>query len=313
MLIFLLTFLIALFVTILLTPMVRILAPRIGAIDKPTARKVHHGLVPRTGGIAIYFGFLAALLFGFFFLNHLNIRPIIGILLGGTVIMMVGLLDDMRGLGAWTKLFWQVVGAALAVYFGVEINFINNPLNGLVPLGFVAIPLTILWIVGMTNAINLIDGLDGLAAGVTAIAAATLFFVALRTHQIGAALIMLSLSGASLGFLRYNFFPASIFLGDAGSYFLGFILASAAIIGVFKTTLVVALVIPILILGVPIFDTVFAITRRLREKKNLFSADDRHIHHLLLRAGLSQREAVMAIYIACFLLSASALIMALQK
>ncbi len=313
MLIFLLTFLIALIVTMLLTPVVRKLAPRIGAIDQPSARKVHQGLIARTGGMAIYLGFLAALLLGLFFLNHLNIRPLFGILAGGTVILLVGLLDDIRGLNAWTKLFWQAVGAGVAVYFGVEISFVTNPLSGLLPLGVVAVPLTILWLVGMTNALNLIDGLDGLAAGVTAISAATLFFVALRTHQLGAALVMLSLSGAALGFLRYNFFPASIFLGDAGSYFLGFVLAAAAVIGVFKTTLVVALIIPLLILGVPIFDTLFAITRRLREKKSLFSADNRHIHHLLLRAGLSQREAVMAIYIACFLLSATALIMALQR
>jgi UDP-GlcNAc:undecaprenyl-phosphate GlcNAc-1-phosphate transferase len=148
---------------------------------------------------------------------------------------------------------------------------------------------------------------------VTAISAATLFFVALRTHQLGAALILLAIAGAALGFLRYNFFPASIFLGDSGSYFLGFVLAAASVIGVFKTTLVVALVIPLLILGVPIFDTAFAVLRRLREKKDLFAPDNQHIHHLLLRAGLNQREAVMAIYIVCFLLSTTALVMALQR
>jgi UDP-GlcNAc:undecaprenyl-phosphate GlcNAc-1-phosphate transferase len=190
---------------------------------------------------------------------------------------------------------------------------VTNPFNGLWPLGFVAVPITLFWLVGMTNAMNLIDGLDGLATGVTSISAITLFIVALRTHQLGAALVMLALAGAALGFLRYNFNPASIFLGDAGSYFLGFVLAAASIIGVFKTTLVVALIIPILILGVPIFDTAFAILRRLKEKKNLFVADDQHIHHLLLRAGLTHREAVMSIYIACLLLSIIALLMALQK
>ena len=317
MLTFLLTFLIALVLTILLTPMVRSFAPEIGAIDKPAERKVHTINIPRTGGLAIYFGFLAAVLFGLLWGGASGTifqpRPILGVLLGGTIVMLVGLVDDIRGMRALTKLLWQVVGAGVAIYFGVEISFISNPFNGLFPLGFIAIPLTVLWLVGMTNAINLIDGLDGLAAGVTAISASTLFIVALRTHQLGAALIMLAIAGAALGFLRYNFFPASVFLGDAGSYFLGFVLAAAAIIGVFKTTLVVALVIPLLILGVPIFDTTFAIFRRISEKKSPLAADNKHIHHWLLRAGFSQREAVFAIYIACFLLSFCALIMALQK
>jgi len=317
MMLFLLTFLIAVFLTILFTPMVRSIASSIGAVDKPSERKIHNKVTPRLGGIAVYGGFFAAVAFAFFYSGWfgpvVQSRPLIGILLGGSVMVIIGILDDIRGLSPWTKLLWQTAGAGIAIYFGVEISFVTNPFNGLLPLGLVAVPLTLIWLVGMTNAINLIDGLDGLAAGVTAISAATLFFVALRTHQIGAAIIILALSGSALGFLRYNFYPASIFLGDAGSYFLGFVLAAASIIGVFKTTLVVALIIPLLILGVPIFDTIFAIVRRLNERKNVFSADNRHLHHLLLRAGLTQREAVMAIYIACFLLSASALIMALQK
>lgn len=318
MLTFLFTFLMALVLTILLTPMVRSFAPEIGALDKPSERKVHSSTIPRTGGIAVYFGFLAAVLFGLLFLGGvrgavINLRPILGILLGGSIVLLTGLLDDIYHMRPLAKLSFQILGAGVAIYFGVEISFVTNPFNGLLPLGYIAIPLTLLWLVGMTNAINLIDGLDGLAAGVTAISAGTLFFVALRTHQLGAALLMLALSGAVLGFLRYNFFPASIFLGDAGSYFLGFTLAAASVIGVFKTTLVVALIVPLLILGVPIFDTLFAIFRRLKEKKSPFMADDKHIHHFLLRAGLSQREAVLSIYIVCFLLSFVALIMALQR
>ncbi|HVN67657.1 MAG TPA: MraY family glycosyltransferase [Candidatus Sulfotelmatobacter sp.] len=317
MLIFLLTFFIALFLTILLTPMVRSFAPEIGAVDKPEERKVHTHTIPRTGGIAIFLGFLIAVLFGLLFLGGvrgsvINSRPILGILLGGSVVMLVGLLDDIYRLKPWLKFLCQLIGAGIAIYFGIEINFVSTPFNRLMPLRFVAIPLTLLWVVGMTNAINLIDGLDGLAAGVTAISAGTLFLVALRTHQLAAALLMVALAGAALGFLRYNFNPASVFLGDAGSYFLGFILATAAIIGVFKTTLVVALIVPILILGVPIFDTTFAIVRRLRQKKSIFAADDKHLHHLLLRAGFNQREAVLAIYTVCLLLSVIALIMALQ-
>jgi UDP-GlcNAc:undecaprenyl-phosphate GlcNAc-1-phosphate transferase len=180
-------------------------------------------------------------------------------------------------------------------------------------IGILSIPLTLLWVVGITNAINLVDGLDGLATGVTAISALTLFFVALRTHQIGAAILLLALFGACLGFLRYNFFPASVFLGDSGSMLLGFILAAASVIGVLKTTLVAALIVPVLILGVPIFDTLFAIGRRLKDGKHPFEADNKHIHHLLLRAGFNKREAVLWIYLTCFLLSFIALVMALQK
>src|SRR3989344_203386 len=251
MLTFLATFLIALVLTILITPMVRSFAPEIGAIDRPSERKVHTKNTPRTGGIAIF--------------------------------------------------------------LGVEISFVTNPISGVLPLGFFAIPLTLLWLVGMTNAVNLIDGLDGLASGVILIAAGMLFLVALRTHQPGAALLMLALAGTALGFLRYNFFPASIFLGDSGSYFLGFVMAASAIVGVFKPTLVVALFAPLLILALPIFDTTFAVFRRLKSGKNLFSADDKHIHHLLLRAGLSQQQAVLSIYAACFFLGILALFMSLPK
>jgi UDP-GlcNAc:undecaprenyl-phosphate/decaprenyl-phosphate GlcNAc-1-phosphate transferase len=317
MLTFLLTFLVALFLTILLTPMVRSFAPGIGALDQPNARKVHTGNIPRTGGLAIYGGFMVALIIGLLVAwargAHINPKPLIGVGLGGTIVLLTGFIDDIRRLKPLTKLIWQIVGTAVAIACGVEISYISNPFNGLLFLGFLAIPLTLIWIVGMTNAVNLIDGLDGLAAGVTAISAGTLFFVALRTHQIGAALLMVALAGAALGFLRYNFNPASVFLGDSGSYFLGFVLAASSIVGVFKTTLVVALIIPILILGVPIFDTTFAIVRRLKDKKSPLAADNKHIHHLLLRAGLTHREAVMSIYIVCFLLSMTAIIMALQK
>lgn len=315
--IFLPSFLIALIITIICTPIVRKIALKIGAVDHPNARKIHTEDIPRIGGVAIYAGFLVAILFGlitaYFTGVHLNPRPIIGLLAGGTIVFLSGLKDDLVGSRPMTKLIWQTIGAVVAIYFGVEISFFSNPFNGIIPLGLIAIPLTILWLVGMTNAINLIDGLDGLATGVIAISAGTLFFVALRTHQLEAALFIVAIAGAALGFLKYNFFPASIFLGDSGSYFLGFIVAAASIIGVFKTTLVVALIVPLLILGVPIFDTTFAILRRLKEKKSPFAADNKHIHHILIRAGLTQREAVMSIYIVCFLLSATALIMSLQR
>jgi UDP-GlcNAc:undecaprenyl-phosphate GlcNAc-1-phosphate transferase len=317
MLIYFSTFLLAITATLIFTPLVRKYATRIGAVDTPNERKIHKGDIPRLGGISIYLGFVLALLLAILLAKlggrGLEGRHFLGILLGSSIILIVGVWDDFWGLKPLTKFIWQVLAAVVVILFGVSINFVSNPLNGLFELGWLGIPLTLLWIVGMTNAINLIDGLDGLAAGVTAISAGTLFFVALRTHQISAAIVMLALCGSSLGFLRYNFFPARIFLGDSGSYFLGFVLAAASVIGVFKTTLVVALVIPVLILGVPIFDTMFAIGRRIKEGRSPFSADKQHIHHMLLRAGFTQREAVLAIYVACFLLSIGALLMALQR
>ena len=317
MLIYIPTLLIAFFVTIIATPIIKKYAENIGAVDQPNERKIHTTAIPRLGGVAIYIGFALALIFAVIMAKYLGRgmewKHLLGIALGGSIILILGVFDDIKGLKPAVKFFWQVIAASVVVYFGVSIGFVSNPFNGLFPLGLLGIPLTLLWIVGMTNSINLIDGLDGLAAGVTAISAGTLFIVALRTHQISAAIIMLALCGSALGFLRYNFFPARIFLGDSGSYFLGFILAAASIIGVFKTTLVVALIIPVMILGVPIFDTMFAIGRRLGERRSLFAADNKHIHHMLLRAGFTQREAVLSIYVACFLLSIGALLMALQK
>ncbi len=315
--VYLLTFLVAFLVTYFATPVVKIFASRIRAVDIPNDRKVHILPVPRLGGLAIYIGFLAAVLAALFLAEATGIKigrqVILGILLGGTLLTLVGMRDDIKNLRPTTKLAWQIAAALLVIFFGIEISFISNPFDGIWPIGIFAVPLTLIWVVGITNAINLIDGLDGLAAGVTAISSLALFFVALRTHQIGAAVLMLALVGATLGFLRYNFFPASVFLGDSGSMFLGFVLATSSVIGVLKTTLVVALVVPVIILGVPIFDTLFAIGRRLKAGKHPFEADDRHIHHMLLRAGFNKREAVLAIYIACFLLSIIAVAMALQK
>jgi len=315
--IYLLTFLVAFLVTYFATPVVRSFALKINAVDMPNDRKVHVVPIPRLGGLAIYLGFMVALCAAFFLGRAAGIKIDLfmlgGILLGGTLLLLVGIWDDLKDLRPTTKFLWQIAAAFIIIFFGIEISFISNPFNGLWLIGFFAVPLTLLWVVGMTNAINLIDGLDGLATGVVAISAITLFFVALRTHQIGAAILMLALGGAALGFLRFNFFPASIFLGDSGAMFLGFVLASSSIVGVLKTTLVVALVVPVLILGVPIFDTLFAIGRRLKEGRHPFEADNKHIHHLLLRAGLNKREAVLAIYIVCFILSFTALIMALQR
>jgi len=306
---YLLTFLAAFFVTYLLTPVVTQFASKINAVDVPGERKIHSIPIPRLGGIAIFIGYLTACLIANIYGYKIN--P--GIIAGSAVLMFIGLIDDIKGVRATTKLICQIAAAFILIYYGVEITFISNPFNGIMVLGFFAVPLTLLWVVGMTNAINLIDGLDGLATGVCAISSMALFCVALRTHQIPTAIILLALAGTCLAFLRYNFSPASIFLGDSGAMLLGFNLAAAAITGVLKTTLVVALLIPLIILGVPIFDTLFAIFRRVKDKKHPFEADNKHIHHLLLRAGFNTRETVFAIYIVCFILSFIALFMAVQK
>ena len=304
-------FLAAFLVTFGLVPTVARLALLIGAVDNPNRRKVHEFPTPRLGGVAIYIGFLVAMgtavILAALLNRHLNLNIFFGILFGGTILVLLGIIDDMRGLTPWVKFLFQFLAAAIAFGYGIRIEWLTNPFDSLITLGIFAIPITLLWVVGITNAVNLLDGLDGLAAGVTAIASATLFLVALRTHQVDAAIYMIALAGCALGFLRYNFNPASIFLGDSGSLFLGFILACSSVAGVLKSTILVALIIPILILGIPIYDTASVIIRRVSSRQPVFSADKRHLHHRLLKAGFTQRQAVLAIYGACVLLSLAAL------
>jgi len=314
MLLYAAIFIVALASTLLLTPVVKTFALKIGALDSPAQRKIHISPVPRLGGLAIYLGFMLASILGLGLAVTLgmkiNLLSFSAIIAGATVLLAVGIIDDLKGLSALQKLIIQILAASLAIWGGVQITFISNPFNGLFFLGILSIPATLFWIVGITNTINLIDGLDGLAAGITAIAAFTLFVVALRTHQIGAAILLSALAGAALGFLKFNFNPASIFLGDSGSLFLGFILATISIIGVLKSTIFIALVIPILILGIPIFDTTSAIIRRVKAKRPIFTADLGHIHHHLIKEGFTQRQAVLSIYFICTFLSLGALLVA---
>jgi len=224
--------------------------------------------------------------------------PVLGIVLGGTLIALLGGADDRVDLPAWSKLGGQIVCAGFLIPFGVRIEGITNPLGG----GWIALPvwlgivLTILWVVAVTNAINLIDGLDGLAAGVSAIAAFTLALIGLGWGRVEAAILAAGLSGASLGFLPYNFSPAKVFMGDLGSHFLGYSIAAISVLGAFKVAVSLAILLPLLVLAVPIFDTAFAITRRYRRRQPIFSGDRGHIHHLLLARGLSQRQTVLVIY-----------------
>jgi UDP-GlcNAc:undecaprenyl-phosphate GlcNAc-1-phosphate transferase len=273
------------------TPLVIRLAHRLGAIDQPDQRKVHQTAMPRMGGLAIFLAFMLCMLLGVKVSG-----PYTGIMIGAAIIFMVGLLDDIYQLSAWVKLAGQIVATAVAIYFGVVIHFVSNPFDGMLALGYLSIPLTLFWIVGISNAINLIDGLDGLAAGVAGIAGVTMGFAALMQGQSMTAMVAFVLVAAILGFLPYNFHPARTFMGDCGSNFLGFILACLAVTGVAKSTAVISLIIPIVILGIPIFDTFFAIFRRIYKKTPIFMPDKDHLHHRLLLMGYSHRTTVLIIY-----------------
>lgn len=312
MFLYLIVFLLALAVTVYLEPFAKSSAFLFNAIDKPSARKVHTGPMPRCGGIALVGGFLFAVLFGLaaaflFGRMHINYPGVLGVVTGAVFIFFVGLVDDIKGISPSKKLLLQVAAAFIPIIFGISIQFVSIPFTGVLLLGVFSVPLTLLWIVGATNALNFIDGLDGLASGVSAIAATTLFIVAVRMHQPGAAIVLVAVAGAAIGFLKYNFYPASIFLGDSGSLFLGYILAAASIIGVLKSTIIFALLIPVFILGVPIFDTASVIMRRMREGHPIFYADRRHLHHRLLDRGFSHKQVVVSIYFACILLSIATL------
>ena len=300
----LLTFALSASIVLFSTPWVKKLALRLGYVDQPNARKVHQHPMVRLGGVAIFSGFLLALLVawrlgGFGGLPQGKEFEMWGVVLGGIAFFSIGLLDDLFNLSPFTRLIAQVIVAIGAWSMGVQINFLSVPgisLGGMVQLpDVVSLVLTVIWLVGITNAINWIDGLDGLAAGVSGIAALVMMITCLVTHQPAAALVAAALAGCSLGFLRYNFNPAQIFMGDGGSYFVGFTLAGVGVIGLVKGVTTVAVLLP-LILAVPIVDMSAVILDRLRNGKSPFIADKRHLHHRLLQAGLSHRRTVLFIY-----------------
>lgn len=298
----LLATLICFLASLILTPIVKKAALRWGAVDQPDHRKVHKQNMPRLGGLAIYVSFIIGL-----FLVMPNEPTIIWILAGSLLIIMTGIIDDIKGLRAKYKLLGQVAAACLVIVGGMDINFINLPFGGQMEFGFWSFPITLLWIVGMTNAINLIDGLDGLAAGVSTIALITISFMAfLRGDSFVFALGLICI-GSTLGFLLYNFYPAKIFMGDTGALFLGYIIAVLSLLG-FKNVTFISFIIPIIILGVPISDTIFAIIRRIIHKKPLTAPDKAHLHHCLLNMGLSHRQAVLTIYSIAVMFSVAAIL-----
>ncbi len=307
----------ALGLALLVTPLVKRYAFKIGALDRPDRRKVHKRIMPRLGGLAIYISFIAAVL-----LTMDITLQVCGLLVGGTLIIILGIVDDTRGLSPRLKLAGQIIAAAAVIPFGLEVNSLTNPFSNEMPLalGYLSIPVTVLWIVSVTNAVNLIDGLDGLAGGTSFISALTLAGVvwietptsgALVPGQGEAVALALILAASIVGFLHYNFYPAKIFLGDSGSMYLGFSLATLSIMGVAKSATFISVIIPVVILGIPLLDTVFAIIRRYCGRRPIFQPDKEHLHHRLIQMGLSHRQAVLSIYGVNVVLGLSAIFLTL--
>ena len=298
----LLTLVLCFLLSVAITPLVKKVAIAIGAIDKPDPRKVHQKIMPRLGGLAIYISFII----GFLALGLMN-RETLPIILGCTIIIITGILDDKYTLSAKVKLIGQIVAAIVVVMNGVVIEFINLPFGGMIEFGIFSIPITILWIVGITNAVNLIDGLDGLAAGVSSIALITISGMALLKGDLFTSSLGIILLGSTLGFLVHNFYPAKIFMGDTGALFLGYMISVLSLLG-FKNVTMLSLIIPIIILGVPISDTFFAIIRRFLNKSPISAPDKSHLHHCLLRSGFSHRQTVLLIYAMAAMFSLTAFI-----
>lgn len=295
----------ALVFSLLLVPLVAKLAIKIGAVDKPNARKVHTRIMPRMGGLAIYISFFAVL-----FLSQGMTRQLLGLFLGGTVLVLVGIVDDMKDIPAKVKLCGQILAACIVVGFGVRVDFMTDIFfGGMFQLSIFSAPFTVIWIVAITNAVNLIDGLDGLAAGISTIAAITMAIVGYASGQYLMASMAMILIGATLGFLKYNFHPASIFMGDTGSMFLGYNLSVLAVMGFAKSFTLLSLVPPLLVLAIPILDTLFAIIRRKMNNKPIFKPDKNHLHHCLLKYGFSHRDTVLVIYAVSAILALCGLIM----
>lgn len=306
MLTYLVAFALAFAVAAALTPVLRALAPLIGGVDQAqSSRKVHTRPIPRIGGVAIVAAFfvpLVGLLLYRTDVGALFVRDtsrVVGLFVGGLAIALLGFYDDLHGLGARHKFAVQFAVAGLMYALGYRIEAISHPFGGAIALGLLSLPFTLVWIVGIINAMNLIDGLDGLAGGVAIIAVGLTFAVSFHRPDVLMCLFMAALGGALLGFLLYNFNPATIFMGDTGSMFLGFVLATTSVASSQKSSATVAMLVPIVGLGLPIADTLLAMLRRALRGRPLFSADREHIHHKLLALGLTHRQAVLVLYGVC--------------
>lgn len=295
------------------TPLVKSLSIKMGAVDIPKdSRRMHDHPIPRMGGLAIFFGFVVSMLL----LVPLDTAKK-GMMLGAVIIVVLGILDDKYALPAKPKFLVQIIAALIAVLAGNRIEVLSNPnifsSNPVWQLGWLAYPVTVIWIVAITNAVNLIDGLDGLACGVSTIGAATMMVIALLVRELDSeldvAVMMAALVGACIGFLPYNFNPAKIFMGDTGATFLGFIMATVSVEGMFKQYAIISFVVPFLMLGLPIFDVCFAVVRRVSHGQSPMQPDRGHVHHRLIDMGFSQKQAVGVLYVISAILGLSAVVL----
>ncbi len=299
---------VALVVCFAMTPLVRSFAVKVGAVDVPKdGRRMHDHPIPRQGGLAIFLGFLMAVVL----FADLD-RQVQGILLGSVIIVTIGAIDDIVPLPALFKFAVQILAAGVAVAFGVRFEFIANPFFWsdvhYINFGAWSVPITIFWIVGITNSINLIDGLDGLACGVSAISSMSFLVISLVLRQVNVAVLLAAILGACLGFIPYNLNPARIFMGDTGALLLGYVLSTISVIGLFKFYAIISFTVPLLALALPIFDTCFAIIRRLLKGQNPMSPDRGHFHHRLIDMGLSQKQSVAVLYSISAVLGLSAVL-----
>lgn len=304
---YILIFVAAAIISFAITPLVIKLAFKIKAVDIPKdERRIHNKPMPRLGGLTIYISFIVCTLY------FLKIdKQLSGILIGSSMILIMGIVDDVYQLKALPKLLIQIMAAIVLIAFGVTVKSVTIPFivgDGSAQINYFGIPLTILWVVGITNAINLIDGLDGLACGICMISALTLFGVSMISARYMAVFLTAILAGACIGFLPYNFNPAKIFIGDTGSQFLGFILAAISIQGAIKSAAAVAVAVPVLALGLPIYDTMFAIVRRKLNNRPIMEADRGHLHHRLLDTGLTQKQVVLIMYFISSILGCASII-----
>lgn len=320
------TLAVAFIVAFIMTPLIRKLSKKADVLDYPTEkRRIHKQPIPKMGGLAIVCGFFVAILLNVL-LNIFDLVTLIpqsmqmvGYLAGACIIVLMGSIDDIYGLPPYVKFVFQFAAAIIVICFGTNITSFSNPFS---ETGYIAIPkvlgwiITFVWIVGITNAINFIDGVDGLAAGVSSICMISLFLVSILSEDkqmMAVSIMTASLAGSTLGFLPYNLHPAKIFMTDIGSNFLGFSLAVFSIQGSMKSYAAISLAIPILVLGLPIFDVIFAIIRRIKHKQSIVSADRGHVHHRLLDIGLSQRQTVSILYLVTALLGACAVMLTISS
>ena len=293
-----------------MTPVAKKISLKLGAIDMPKARGMHKKPMPRMGGIAIVAGFTLTVLLLYNFTEYSDMHKLTGYFIGAAMIVVLGMVDDVKNLPAKFKFAVQILAALVAVAFGIRIHIVMWPVT--YALLKLSIPITVIWIVGLTNAVNLIDGLDGLATGVSSIAAICIMVLCILTGDETSVVLTAALAGSCLGFLPRNFNPAEIFMGDTGATFLGYTLAVTSILGVFKGYAMIALMVSVLAVGFPIFDTLFAMTRRAARHQPIMQADRGHLHHKLIDRGFSQKQAVMILYGISAVCAAIAIFIALK-